>query len=318
MLPEQNGGAATPAQPAPSATPVLDAFLGGSAPKPEVQADAPATPEEPKAAEATPPEPKQSPLADAIKRQREEREKRQLKQAEDIGYKRQLEELRAENEKLKKYDDPIADPVGWARARKMTREEQLVFGQSLLYDLAPDKTPTDFRQRMFEAKVEREKKAEREAAERQAQEQAKAQAQADYQGFVASVEDAVSTFAEGSYPESEAWFDGDGDAYIGELISTARRLADAATKAGRLADLSPGALASALEADIEGRIKRRDSRRQSGGTQKQQATQVAGGKQPASGETASTQGLGAGAPRQPAQTEAERVARAAEAMFRTR
>lgn len=315
MLPSTIGGAATPAQPAPSETPHIQAFLGGSAAPPPADAT---PPEEPKAAEgAAPAAEAESPLAKSIREAREQRAARQAKQVEETGIKKQVEELRAENEKLKKVDDPISDPVGWIRARGMTKEQQLFLGQALLYDLAPDKAPPDLRQKMFEAKMQRERALEKEQTERQTQEQAQRQAQEQYQGFVASVEDAVTTFREGSYPESEAWFDGDADTYIGELIGTARRLADVATRAGQMADLSPAALAKELEADIARRIARRDGRRQQG-VSKQEPAKTGSGQQPAFVDTTSTRGLGAGAPRPPAMTEAERMARASEALFRNR
>ena len=148
----------------------LDAMFGGPSTAPTSIGEA--TPEPEKVEEAapvaeapqdTPPaEPAPSPLALKIKAERERREAQRQTEDAVTGYKRQISELQEQLESVKKVDDPLSDPVGWARARGLSQEEQLLLGQSLLYDLAPNKAPADMRIRLLEAKMAREKRAEQE------------------------------------------------------------------------------------------------------------------------------------------------------------
>jgi hypothetical protein len=272
---------------------------------------APPVPEAPKA-----PEPA---LADVIRAQREARQ-----QAQQEAQKRSTleQELRAARDELAKtkadrqaFED---DPVGFAKTRGWTKEQQLLYGQSLLYDLAPDKADPEFRIQMFEDRQKRERaqqaKEAQTAAERAEQERQMAMVQEFHQDIAA----AVRTFEAGSYPESEAWFGDDANSYMQSLMATAKNMADRATRAGQVADLTPGALAAALEAETARRMAARDQRKQTR-TPARVAAPVtpAGGMQPI--ETMSTRNLnGSGSPQTPAQTEKERIQRAIDAGFRNR
>lgn len=283
------------------------AMVGQPVPKPA----APVTPEVPKA-----PEPA---LADIIRAQREARQQAHA-EAQKRGTLEQ--ELRAARDELARtkadrqaFED---DPVGFAKTRGWTKEQQLLYGQSLLYDLAPDKADPDFRIQMFEDRQKREKaQAQRDAQtaqEKAEHERTMAQVQEFYQDTAA----AVRTFEAGSYPESEAWFGDDSASYMQSLMATAQNMATRATKAGQVADLTPGALAAALEAETARRMSARDQRKQTRTPARAAAPATpVGGMQAA--ETMSTRNLnGAGNPQPPAMTDKERIQRAIEAGFRNR
>lgn len=296
-------------------------FVGGFAPAPLLVEDEPATPEsespaEPEAKvepEAAKPEPKES-LAEVIRKQREDRAAREAKEKEAASAREEATTLKSEVEKLKRsLSEFEADPIGYARAAKWTKERQAYIGQMLLYDLAPDKATPEVRQALFESRQALREKEAAQRAEAERAEKAKQADQAEYQNYVAMVHQAVDGFEAGSYPESESWFGEDRDTYEQSLLVTARNLSIAAKQAGKMADLSPGNLARTLEQEIARRMAKRDERR--GGRQAQpKAGSPASGKQPMDD---STKGLTqSGTPRPKALTDAERIARAAEAAFR--
>lgn len=293
-------------------------FLGGFAPGESTREPLAPEPEPaPEPVKAAPPAEEATPLSRLIRAQREEREARQKHEREATDAKSQLQALQAENAKLKTTTDPMADPVGWARTHNMTKEQQALFGASLLYDTVPDKAPDNLRFKLFEAKQMREKQAE-EVARREASDNA-ARSATDQQinTFVAGLGAASKAFEAGSYPESEAWFDQDHDTYVRSLFATANNMAETAHREGRVADLSASNVAKVLEADLAVKQARRDSRRP-GAPKKADTAPRAVAAMQAAGETLSTKGLGAGAPRGPANSEEERVRRAAEVAFRTK
>ena len=159
-----------------------------------------------------------------------------------------------------KVDDPLSDPVGWARARGLSQEEQLLLGQSLLYDLAPNKAPADMRIRLLEAKMAREKRAEQEQAQRNQSLAAQRQNQNLINQFAEEIETFAGSLPIGSFPESEDFYGDDSAQYVQDLLNHARVLATGAAKAGRRVDLSPEAVAKSLEADLVKRLSRRGSR----------------------------------------------------------
>lgn len=287
------------------------AAMGGPAPSVPAQQEARApAPEKPDV---------QPSMAELIRAQREARQK--AHQAEQ--HRGSLEqELRAAREELARakadrqaFED---DPVGFAKARGWSKEQQLLYGQSLLYDLAPEKADPEFRIKMFEDRQAREKAAqEREAKE--AQEKAQQEAvQRQVQEFYEETAAAVRSFEAGSYPESEAWFGDDANSYIQSLMATAKNVATRATREGRVADLTAPALAAVLEAETARRMAARDERKQKRSPQGAAApVPPAGGMQAV--ETMSTRNMtGSGAPQPPATSDKERIQRAIAAGFRNR
>lgn len=282
---------------------------------------APATTQAPAAPAAPAPAPKQpeTPLAEVIRQNREARQAAQAAQAAKDSTAAELRAARDELARLKADRDAFeADPVGYAKARKWTPEQQLLYGQSLLYDLAPDKADPDFRIKMFEDRQKREaaerEKAEQEKMTKAQQEQARAQVEEFFNDTAA----AVRTFEAGSYPESEDYFGGDLNTYMASLMATAKNVSERANREGKVADLRPAALAALLEAETARRMADRDARRQA------RAPKAPADVAPATGgtqsiDTLSTRNMtGAGTPRPPADTERERVRRAAEVAFRTK
>ena len=256
-------------------------------------------------------------LAEVI---RANREARQAAQAADQRRTSLEGELKAAREELARYKaDRKAfedDPVGYAQDRGWSKEQQLLYGQSLLYDLAPDKADPEFRQKMFEDRYKRKEAAdakEAEAARAKAETQAQ---QAQFNQFIHDTASAVRTFETGSYPESEAWFEGDFESYMRSILATATNVAAKATQEGRVADLSAGALARVLEAEVAAKMARRDQRKpqRTAAQAPQTPTQSAGGTQTL--DTLSTRNLtGSGTPRPPATSDRERIQRAVEAAF---
>lgn len=265
----------------------------------------------------------ETPLAQVIRANREARQAAQAAEANRSSTAAELKQARDELARMKADRDAFeADPVGYAKARKWTPEQQLLYGQSLLYDLAPDKADPDFRIKMFEDRQKREA-ADREKAEQERQAKAQAeQAQAQVQEFYQDTAAAVRTFGAGSYPESEDYFGGDFNTYMASLMATAKNVADAATRQGKVADLRPAALAALLEAETARKMAERDARKQARAPQTQaqgraDAGMPAGGMQ--SIETLSARNMtGAGTPRPPATDDKERIRRAAEVAFRSK
>lgn len=282
------------------------------------QPEQPVTPtENAQTAQETPPAEKPQPLAEIIRAQRAEREAKTKATAEAADLRKALDEAKAELARAKAADDPLADPAAWVKARKMTPVEQAAFGEALLYDLAPDKAPADFRVKLLErrqARAERER-TEREAAEREA---AAAQAgQRALQDYEATLHIAARSFKPDSHPESQAWFGEDANTYAKSLLATARNLAEVAKSKGQVANLDPGHVADVLEQDIARRFKARDERR--AGASKSAETPAAS-TAPVSdgGQTVSTKGLNSGGPRPPAYSDKERIRRAVAVMDKVR
>lgn len=288
-----------------------DEIPQGGEPEAVATYSAPETPSIP----AVAPEPKVS-LAATIREAREARERAAAKT-------KAANDLSAENENLRKQvatlqADPMSDLKGWVEAKKLTKAEQATLGKALLYDLVPDKMPTEERLAFLERKQERDKRL---AEERKVAEQDQARRHYEAQqlnSYASAVKQAAVSFATGSHPESEAWFGDDGESYAKSLLATAQNMAQMAHKSGKQANLDPGHVASILEADIATRMKARDSRR----GKNVSTTDVEGAKGSAStsgvqsaGKTTSTKGLGTGGPRSPAQTDKERIDRAIAAAF---
>jgi hypothetical protein len=279
------------------------------------QTAAPAAPETPVAA-APQPEPAKESLAEIIRSQREAREAKTREEARAKDLETQLKETRAEMERVRReqalFDE---DPIGYAKNRKWSREQQLFYGQSLLYDLAPDQAPPDFRVQMFEQrqkiKDQEAARAREEAESRHAQE---SQVQR-VQGYVQELDHAITTFQPGSFPESEGWFGEDRSTYVQSLFATANNLAETAAAQGKVADLSAANVARTLEAEVARRLAERDRR----ASTRKSAAAPTGPSGVQSAESMSTRNMtGAGSPRPPAEDEKERLRRAAEVAFRSR
>ncbi len=244
-------------------------------------------------------------------------------QTEASKYRGELEQLRKENEALKSLG-AATDPFEFLKGRKLSKDQQALWGQAFLYDLKPEVAPQEFRLELYKAEQAR-KEAERiETANREEAEQAEAQTRAHFERYAGELHTHVQSSA-GSNPESEMWFTEDGPdgqptlnhgAYAQSLLATAKNLANSAARQGQQADLSPANIARVLEAEVSKRMARRDAKRTSA-VQPAKAVEPAkpapGGTQPTI--TASDTGLRGGTPTQPAQTPDERRARAAAAMY---
>jgi hypothetical protein len=304
-------------------------FIGGFAPavievSPEVPAQGQEPPAEPPVEQSQESEPQEKtpPLAEVIRKAREERKLREQHETRTKDLESQLAQARAEAEKLRNAADFERDPLGYAKVRGWSKEQQALIGQILLYDLVPEKATPEIRQRLFEAK-QAQREREREERERaEAEIRAQEAQRAQFEAFVGAVGQAARQFQPGSYPESEAFFihpdtgEMDHDTYTKSLVATANNLATVAQQRGEVADLRPENLARVLEAEVARRMKARDERRSKRSPEKGQQVvgTPAGGMQPAD----STKGMtGAGSPRQPARTDAERIQRAIEAGWKS-
>lgn len=304
MADDKQPGTGTVTQPA------APQWIGGFAPA-HIGGEPEPKPEE-KPVEAKPepekkPEQPKSSIADAIRQQREAREAREKQAKAEAEKDARIRELEAQVAGAG--ESPLKDPVRFARTHKMSKDEQALFAQTLLYDLMPEKAPPDLRARLLELRLERERTERDETDKQRAARQKAEQEQALVNNYVAELRDATSTFEAGTYPESEDWFGGDQETYVRSLFATMMNM----SKAGQR-DLSPAKVAAVLEADVAGRMKRRDERASGRKTKAEPAPKAAGETQVATGQTESTKGMtGGGAPRGPAMTEAERVQRAIEA-----
>jgi len=257
-------------------------------------------------------------LADILREDREARATKNKEAQANTAAAAEAKQLRDELTKIKSSKAFEDDPIGYIKSRKITPEMQILIGQSLLYDLAPEKAPPDLRFKLFEAKTQRDNET-REAAQKEAEARAQVAAvERNIEAFANALSAAARTFTEGSYPESESWFiaaDGkvDHDNYMKSLMATANNIGLAAQKTGQAADLSPANIARTLEIEVARRMAVRDAKR-AGATKKTEAPTT---KADGNGNTTSTRGLNAGgAPTKPAMTEAERIARAAAVAFR--
>lgn len=258
-------------------------------------------------------------LALKIRAEREARAARTAHESEAKTLRERLEAAEARLAALSK-SDVVADPIGWAEAHGLTPDERALLGESLLYSLVPDKATPEVRIRLMEAKHARQAKQAEEAAKRSQSEAEQAHIKQVHDNYVAALSEQAKSSASGTYPDSEAWFGGDHDSYTQSLYQTANNLAEMARMEGKVADLTFGAVAKALEAELTSRFSRRSARTASPTTQPVAAPPAgsqAVGTQP-EGTTMSTKGMGGGPPRSPAKTEAERIARAAELVFRTK
>jgi hypothetical protein len=273
--------------------------------------------------EAPKPAPAKPGLANAIRDDRAKRTETRQVSEEAKRYKDELSQAQAQIAELKRLAE-IDDPLAYARAKKFTPELQAMWGQALLYELKPEVAPQEFRLELYKAQQER-KEAERAKMEEQREvEQAEQARVQQIQGYVAGLRGEVDKFAPGSYPESEDWFVSEGedgsptfnqDNYVRSLVATANNLAIVANKTGQQADLSPTNVARVLEAEVAKQLKLRDGRVAARRGTKTAPTEQSG-KQ--SAETLSTRAVGGGAPRPAAKTDAERLDRAAAALFATR
>lgn len=256
-------------------------------------------------------------LADKIRADREAKASAARKVEEDNTYKSKYEQAQAALARLSK-SDIVADTIGWAEANQLTREEQAAIGETLLYGLVPDKATPEVRIKLLEARQARkEKLAEQSRAQEQERHQ-QAQVQQVHEQYIEALATNVESLPQGALPDSEAWFGGDQEAYVNSLYATANNLAENARAQGRVADLSFEAVAKVLESDISARAQRLRTRGVAAPKQEPAVVQATG-KQPDEPQIVlSTKGLGGGAPRPPATTDAERMQRAMEAAFRTR
>lgn len=221
-------------------------------------AEAPKTEDTPKPAEAKPS------LADEIRADRERRMAQAKAAEEESSAKKELEAARARLDKYEKSkDNALLDSTGFLKEMGMTPQEMASFAENVMFTLVPEKAPVDFRQRMLEAQYARDKqlaetrRAEEAAkAEKAAQERAAAEGARMEEEFKEALANAVPSFTAETHPASVAWFGQDHRDYAESLLHTARNLAEEATRAGRLADLSPGNIAAVLEKSIADRAAR--------------------------------------------------------------
>jgi uncharacterized protein YukE len=295
-----------------AANALLGTMVGEPPPAPAAETPAPAPAEAP----APAPEPaKEPPLSEVIRQARVERQQRAVKDRENADLRTKLQEA---TERLSRLDkaDMVADPIGFAQAHGISEQEMALIGQAYLYHLVPDKAPPDLRYKLLEAKTartERQREAERAEAAKKAAADAEAQSIQQYAGVLGASVQVWEGSGQHPFPASQAWFGGSQNEYAESLMHTARNLAEAARVAGEVADLSPKAVAEALERELAPRVTRirGTGSRLSQTSEKAPAQPAAGGKQPA---VLSTRGQG-GQPVPEATTEEERIRRATEAAF---
>ena len=264
-------------------------------------------------------------IAEAIRRDREARAAAQTASQEASKYKGELEALRTENESLKA-SGATTDPFEFLKHRKLTKDQQALWGQAFLYDLKPEVAPQEFRLDIYKAEQARQKAAEAEQAQREQAEAAQQQQRAHLDRYADELIAHVQA-SPGSSPESELWFSEDGPdgqpqvnhrVYAQSLFATADNLARRAQKTGQPADLSPANVARVLEAEVSKRLARRDAKRGSkpAETTKQVPPVVpAQGGKPATETTTSADGLRGGPPLPPDMSDEARKARAIAAAF---
>ncbi len=307
-------------------------MLGGAVetPKPNDLVPPAAKVENPpvQAAGSTTPAPKAPSLAEAIRADREAREQAKRATSEASDYKGKLEAVQKEVEHYKRLAD-IRDPLEFAAAKKLTPEEQALWGQAFLYQLKPEVAPQEFRLELYKAEQARKEREDAENRKKSEAEQLRAFELQQIENYKAELSGTAKTFAAGSNPASEEWFttdnpDPQGDpvfdhgAYAESLFATANNLAITARKNGQQADLSPANVARVLDAEVAKRLGRRDRVVAARNKTKQPEVKAPGnGMQPIVSPM-STSGLGSGGPRPPAKTEEERIARAAAVLYAPR
>lgn len=269
------------------------------------------------------PQPGQPSLAETIRAAREARENAQRATQAKSSLEAELQRVRSELAAVKAETSAFEDdPVGFAKARKWSKEQQLLYGQSLLYDLAPDKADPQFRIKMFEDKQRRREREQTEAQQAAAREAEGRAVQAQLEQFYTDTASAVQALPPGSYPAVEDWFGDDTESLMTSLMATARNLSAAATKNGQVADLKPAALMAAVEAEATRRMAAVEERKQRRAVPAKPAAVVPaqrapGGVHPI--ETPSTKNMnGAGTAQPPATSDKERIARAIAAGFASR
>lgn len=236
------------------------------------------------------------------------------KEREALDVRAQLDQANAQIARYSKAD-MLADPIGFAQAHQLTEQEMALIGQAYLYHLVPDKAPPDLRYKMLEAKTARERRIEADRQQVEALRADQAQVAQRIEHFHAGMVSAVQTWDAGPahpFPESQAWFGPNQEEYAQSMLYTANNLAEAARQRGEAADLTPKAVAAALERDLATRAARiRGSKPTQQGAMTSGQTPAVGGKQPT---VLSTKGQGA-SPAPKATTDEERVKRAMDVVF---
>jgi hypothetical protein len=260
-------------------------------------------------------------IADAIRRDREQRAAQTTAQVDSTKKDTELATLKKELADLKALG-ATSDPFEFLRLRKLSKDQQAEWGQALLYDLRPDVAPQNFRLDLYKAEQARKEEAQRAEQERAAQEEAVQAQQAHLTRYADELMQHVTTNS-GSSPESELWFteaapDGTEQVnhlmYARSLMATADNLARTAAQRGQQADLSPANVAKVLEQEVARRMSRRDAKKGQSAPEKKPA--AAGTKPPASGTqptTTSAEGLRGGPPEPKDMSDTARKQRAIEA-----
>lgn len=303
--------------------PPVDAAVSGppgTVPAPEQKpADAAPAPEAPKEEPKTAPEPAaeaKNEIAEALNEWRAERKVAESAKQEAQSWRQKYEEAVGELEAVKSSSSFEDDPLGYIHSRKMAPERVAEIVQLLAYDLNPTAAPQDFRWKIHEAKMAREKaEAKRQAEEAQMQAQAREGVQ-KLQAFISGLDAATQAFPAGQYPANEDWYGENRKAYVSDLYSLANELAEEAASRGERADVSAGTLAAKLEKQNAEKLAALEQRRSKRSPKAVQEPE----QKPADvmqnvGSPASTQGLNQGGPRPPALTDEERIRRATAVAF---
>lgn len=263
-------------------------------------------------------------LADAIRRDRETRAAAQSTTQEVTKTKSELEQARKEIESLKALG-AATDPFEFLKHRRLSKEQQALWGQAFLYDLKPEVAPQEFRLDIYKAEQARKEEERAAAEERNRAEQAQLQGREYLDRYANELVQHVQSSA-GSNPESEMWFSEEDQGnpgqlklnhqvYARSLLATAENLTRTAARMGQQADLSPANVAKVLEAEVSKRMQRRDAKRAgSAQGQTKQVTPVVpaqNGTQANDTTTTSANGLRSGAPLKLDMSDEARRARAA-------
>lgn len=204
-------------------------------------------------------------LLEAINAQRDDRDAKAKAESERESYRARAEAAEA---KLTEHDKAknirLLDPAGYLKRLGYTDKELALTAEAIAFHLVPEKMAPDHRAKLVEAQMLRDRE-EREAQDKAREVAAKeapakesaAREQEITKAFTAAMKTAAKDFKPGAYPASQAWFADDHDLYSRELFSTARAMAEAASRAGTgRPDLSAEGVAKELEKSYAERAKR--------------------------------------------------------------
>lgn len=202
-------------------------------------------------------------ILEAINADREDREARAKRDQERDSYKSRAEMAEAklaDFEKSKK--NRLLNPAGFLKKMGYTDQELALTAEGIMFALMPDKAPPGHVAKLVQAQREQDLADQEEREKNRAAEEQKRAAEAETQElknlearYTAALKRDVTAFKPGTYPASQAWFADDHDAYVQELIATARQLTTG-LQPGQTVDITTAGVAPALEKKYAERAQR--------------------------------------------------------------